>query len=489
MQAVVFADRHGAELAPLCETHCPALLSVANRPLLHYTLDDLAAAGVDEILLVVSDNAAQIEASIGDGAMWGLDIRYLLSRGEEPPQRLLTRFAALLKPTFLAARGDVLRIGACEELMGTAGSLMAPVLDARIDGKPAGLSLVRQWPVPLPQLAWPLAHRDIEQHYSVPLEHALFAPLDSPRDFHHTALQLAGPHKDTHLPTGAIIGPGLSVGRLSQVDRQSHIGGQVAVGAQTWVHKTARISGPCIIGDDCYIGHGVQVRNSVVMPGSYIGDNLQVDNAIVMDNHLIRVDLDTTISIDEPKLLAANANPVEALVRQWPDRILGAILLTGSLPLWPLALMAAILANPHAPLNRIAIRGNRCRNDRAEDKPGAIHARQFATRIPLLRHLPMLSLVARGDLRLFGSRPSPANAPSARTGQSAHRCTARAAGLLGPATLYLSPNAPEEEIHLCELEFAARTGFSTLLTRLARAAGLLFSPRAWRPSQRSLGGA
>ncbi len=308
MQAVVFADRHGAELAPLCETHCPALLSVANRPLLQYTLDDLAAAGVDEILLVVSDNAAQIEASIGDGAMWGLDIRYLLSRGEEPPQRLLTRFAALLKPTFLAARGDVLRIGACEELMGTAGSLMAPVLDARIDGKPAGLCLVRQWPVPLPQLAWPLAHRDIEQHYSVPLEHALFAPLDSPRDFHHTALQLAGPHKDTHLPTASLSGR--ACGRAAEPDRPAKPHrGQVAVGAQTWVHKTARISGPCIIGDDCYIGHGVQMRNSVVMPGSYIGDNLQVDNAIVMDNHLIRVDLDTTISIDEPKLLAGQCQP------------------------------------------------------------------------------------------------------------------------------------------------------------------------------------
>ena len=45
MQAIIFADRRGAELSPLCDAQCPALLPVANRPLLHYTIEDLAEAG------------------------------------------------------------------------------------------------------------------------------------------------------------------------------------------------------------------------------------------------------------------------------------------------------------------------------------------------------------------------------------------------------------------------------------------------------------
>ena len=60
MQAVLFADRHGAELAPLCDSQCPALLSVANRPLIELAIEDLVTAGATEILVVVSDDAAEL---------------------------------------------------------------------------------------------------------------------------------------------------------------------------------------------------------------------------------------------------------------------------------------------------------------------------------------------------------------------------------------------------------------------------------------------
>ena len=489
MQAVIFADRHGAELAPLCETRCPALLSLANRPLLQYTIEDMATAGVNEILLVVSDDAARIEALFGDGAMWGVNIRYLLSRGEEPPQRLLARFSVLLKPPFLAARGDVLRTDACGDLLAAAQPLAEPVVDALIGNVSAGLCLVRRWPARLPDLTWPLDQKPANDATSVHLRDARFAPLDSLAGFHRAALQLAASEIDRPGAPGMAITPELRVGPLSQIDPGSRVSGQIAIGGHTWVHETARLSGPCVVGDDCYIDRGVQISNSVVMPGSYIGEHLQVENAIVAGNHLIRVDLDAVIAIEEPQLLSANGSAIDDRLRQWPDRVIGATLLILSLPLWPLALLAATLATPHAPLTRRQILSNRCQDSGTQGKCEVINAWRFATPVPLLRHLPMLWLVVHGDLRLFGARPSPV-APTPVPGAAGRRRAAsNTAGLLGPAALYLSPDAPDEEVRLCELEFVADARFSTLLVRMLGAARLLFSARAWLPAQSPLGSA
>ncbi|MGD8913119.1 MAG: sugar phosphate nucleotidyltransferase, partial [Candidatus Thiodiazotropha sp.] len=115
MQAIIFADRKGNELTPLCDATCPALLQVANRPLLEYTLEDLSQAGVEEAFIVVSQQADQIEAHFAKGEMWGMRFHYLLSRGEEAPEALLERYASLLAPEFLALRGDLLRPALCRD--------------------------------------------------------------------------------------------------------------------------------------------------------------------------------------------------------------------------------------------------------------------------------------------------------------------------------------------------------------------------------------
>jgi hypothetical protein len=487
MQAVILADRRGAELAPLCDTQCPALLEVADRPLLQYTIEDMAAAGVTEILLVVSDDAARIEECFGDGALWGVRIRYLLSRGEEAPQRLLARFGALLRPPFLAARGDVLRGAASARLLAVAASLEGPLVSAAVEGSPAALCLVREWPVLLPDLAWPHDGGPGAGQARVDLAGALHAPLDSLADLHRAALALAVARDGWPAPRGVEAAPGLRVGRLSQVDPRSRASGPVTVGAQSWVHRTARLAGPCVVGRDCYIDRGVQIRNSVVMPGSYVGEQLQVENAIVAGPHLIRVDLGICLAVDESKLLSSNGGDIAERLRQWPERALGAALLALSLPLWPLALLAALLTAPQAPLVRRRVLGNRRPSTGGDAPRRTVDAWQFATPVPVLRTLPLLWLVLRGDLLLFGARPRAAGSAPGLPRQD--RPAAVATGLLGPALLYLPPDAPEEEVRLSELEFGADVRLPALLRRLGHALRLLFSARAWWPAQKPAGGA
>jgi glucose-1-phosphate thymidylyltransferase len=50
---------------------------VANRPILFYGLDDLAAAGVRDIGIIVGETRDEIEAAVGDGSRWGVRITFI----------------------------------------------------------------------------------------------------------------------------------------------------------------------------------------------------------------------------------------------------------------------------------------------------------------------------------------------------------------------------------------------------------------------------
>ena len=61
LRAIVLADRSGAELAPLDQVACPALLEVAGKTVIEYTLEDLVESGFTEAVVVTSSVEAMRE--------------------------------------------------------------------------------------------------------------------------------------------------------------------------------------------------------------------------------------------------------------------------------------------------------------------------------------------------------------------------------------------------------------------------------------------
>ncbi len=77
MKGLVLAGGSGTRLRPITHTGAKQLVPVANQPVLFYGLAHLAEAGITQVGVVVGDAAAEIEAAVGDGSRWGLDITYL----------------------------------------------------------------------------------------------------------------------------------------------------------------------------------------------------------------------------------------------------------------------------------------------------------------------------------------------------------------------------------------------------------------------------
>jgi len=108
MKAMVLAAGFGERLRPLTETTPKPLLKVGNKPLIQYHIENLVSAGVRELVINTSWLGDQIEAFLGDGSRFGVDISW--SREEEPLETgggIRRALPLLGSEPFLLINGDI----------------------------------------------------------------------------------------------------------------------------------------------------------------------------------------------------------------------------------------------------------------------------------------------------------------------------------------------------------------------------------------------
>jgi len=76
MKTMILAAGRGERMRPLTDRIPKPLLQVGGKSLIVWHLERLARAGLREVVINHAHLGAQIEAALGDGARWGLSIRY-----------------------------------------------------------------------------------------------------------------------------------------------------------------------------------------------------------------------------------------------------------------------------------------------------------------------------------------------------------------------------------------------------------------------------
>jgi glucose-1-phosphate thymidylyltransferase len=77
MKALVLAGGTGTRLRPFSYSMPKQLIPVAGKPVLLWCLENIKAAGVTDVGVIVGSGAAEIEAAVGSGAELGLNITYI----------------------------------------------------------------------------------------------------------------------------------------------------------------------------------------------------------------------------------------------------------------------------------------------------------------------------------------------------------------------------------------------------------------------------
>jgi len=106
MKGLILSGGNGTRLRPLTFTRSKQLVPVANKPILFYGIETLAAAGIRDIGLVVGETHDEIEQAVGSGSRWNVSVTYI--RQDAP---LGLAHAVLISETFIGNEPFVMYLG------------------------------------------------------------------------------------------------------------------------------------------------------------------------------------------------------------------------------------------------------------------------------------------------------------------------------------------------------------------------------------------
>jgi glucose-1-phosphate thymidylyltransferase len=321
LKGLILSGGKGTRLRPITHTSAKQLVPVANKPVLFYGIEAMAAAGIGEVgIIIAPETGPEIEQVAGDGSRFGLRITYLLQK--EPlglAHAVLTAEAFLDASPFVMYLGDNLLQGGISELVAAfrehepdALILLTPVPDpqnygvAELASAPAGetgqvVRLVEKPQQPATDLALVGVYMFTGQIHDAAraIEPSARGELEITDAIQH--LVDSGMRVEPHIVRGWWKDTGrledmLEANRLildNMVERldgeliDSRVDGRVVIEPGARLERTT-VRGPAIIGadarlTDCYIGPytaigerceitASEVEHSILLAGCTVSD-------------------------------------------------------------------------------------------------------------------------------------------------------------------------------------------------------------------------
>jgi bifunctional UDP-N-acetylglucosamine pyrophosphorylase/glucosamine-1-phosphate N-acetyltransferase len=316
MQTVLLAAGEGTRMRPLTHSTPKPMLPVADRPLCAHTADAAVAAGTDELVVVVGYEADAVRSYFGERYR-GVPVRYAVQEEQLGTAHAVRAARDLLEGPFVVLNGDDLYDHRSVAELYESGPAVAAyrvaepsnygvlaVADDLVTGvteKPddPASDLVNAGAYAFPAEARELLDVDRSDRGEYEITDVLARVLDRtdvravPVDrwlgvgrpwellaANEWKLAELDPRVDGEVRGDADLRGTVVVEAGATVEPGVVIEGPALVRSGAHVGPNAYVRGASHVGENCRVGHGVEVKNSVLMRGaavphlSYVGDSL-----------------------------------------------------------------------------------------------------------------------------------------------------------------------------------------------------------------------
>ena len=353
MKAIVLAGGMGTRLRPLSCNRNKIMAPLLNRPLLEHLLDYLKKHNVNDVIFTLGYLPEQIQSYFGDGSKVGVKISYLVEGSPLGSAGAIKNAERFLDDSFIVVNGDIftdIDLTAMANLHRQNKAITSIALTPVDDPTPYGVvetdaenKVKRFLEKPswdevttnminagiyimdtsilsyIPSDTFFTFERDVfpslleegQALYGYPSE-AYWTDIGTPEKYlklHHDVLSRYLADKSPEFegessihPSARIEGP-VIVGEGCFIGKDSVIRGPAALGSGCRIEEAAVIEGS-VLWQNCKVGKEAKLRNCVIASNCYIEENCEIlDNCVLGDN----------VTIGKGNMLSQG-------IRIWPDK-------------------------------------------------------------------------------------------------------------------------------------------------------------------------
>ncbi len=339
MKALIASGGRGTRLRPITHTRNKHLIPIANKPILYYSIEAVAAAGVTDVAIVVNADSDEVPSAIGDGSRWGVRITYLPQStpgGLAQVVGLAEEFVG--KDRFIFYLGDNMVVGGVKRFIDEfdrSGCDCFLTLSRVKDPERFGVPELKDGRI----VSIEEKPKDPKSSYAVAgiylYNHHIFEAVKAIKPSARGELEISDAHqylidkgyaigyseitgwwKDTGKPTDLLEANRLILDNISpdirgEVDDRSTIAGKVIVEAGAKIINSV-VRGPAIIGEGCVI------EDAYVGPYSSIGNRTdikrsEVEYSIILRDckiHNLGIRLEGSILGNDVEVVRATGKPL-----------------------------------------------------------------------------------------------------------------------------------------------------------------------------------
>ena len=272
-----------------------ALVPVGNRPLIEYWIELCVDLGIDEIQILLGDGGEKIEAYAGEGERWGVSITYAFEKECHSTTGFLARNPDKWADGLLQIRGVC--FPARGERFEAEKLSTVPAACNRCEG---GLLFLG-------------ADGDAIRRYISGAEQSLAAPdqlaletIDSISDYYALNMRLVGGESARYVAPGyEVTADGCLIGYNTIMPAAAEFTAPVMIGNDTRIQPLTDIGPNAVVGNHVVIDSRTELSDCVIVDNTYIGHSLEIKGKIVSANRLIDAETGTCVELDDPWLLDA----------------------------------------------------------------------------------------------------------------------------------------------------------------------------------------